>query len=157
MCKCVSLEITDIRQTMVKYPAAVYKCRTMRHYFSGEPLVCASLRRSAAARLITALVKTIIRCACGRDADDVNHLAQSGTCWRNTWRIIRSRWLAKKKKKNNIKVMQKSALRRSGKLHNLHIIRIFSLHCSSSGSKSKTRVVVAPAFRRVAHLTHLLL
>lgn len=50
MCNSVSLEITNIRQTMVKYPAVAYKCRTMRHYFRDEPLICSSLRHAAAAR-----------------------------------------------------------------------------------------------------------
>lgn len=49
MCKSVSLEITNIRQTMVKYPAAAHKCRTMRH-FRHEPFICDSLQRAAAAQ-----------------------------------------------------------------------------------------------------------
>lgn len=137
LCKSFSLEITNIRQTMVKYPAVAYECRTMRHIFRDEPLICASVRHTAAA-------PTESR---ANNRTRKNHHLMRLWPRRRRREPPCSKWdMLKKhlkdnykpltcKKINNIKVMHKSALTQSGKLHNLHIIRIFSLHCSSSGSK----------------------
>lgn len=141
VCKSVSLEITNIRLTMVEFPAAVCKCRTMRHYFKDESLICASLRHAAAART---------KSRANNRARKNHHLMRPWP-WCQRCKPPCSKWdMLKKHLKdnykpltckniNNIKVMHKSALTRSGKLHNLHIIRIFSLQCSSSGSTSHSR------------------
>lgn len=111
------------------------------------PSVCACLRHAAAAQrgeLITTLVKKhhLIRLW-------LRHRQCKPACskWDTLKKHLKDNFklLTCKKINNNNKVMHKSALARSGKLHNLHIIRIFLLHCLSS------------AFRRVAHLTRLLL
>lgn len=126
---------------MVKFPAAACNCRTMRHYFKDESLICASLRHAAAAQT---------KSRANNRARKNHHLMRPWP-WRQRCKPPCSKWdMLKKHLKdnykpltckniNNIKVMHKSALARSGKLHNLHIIRIFSLHCSPSGSTSRSR------------------